>query len=151
MRRNNIWMRYLTLGLIISIGILLNSCKDYFFNMVVEYHFVNETNYSISYPVGYEKFNVAPKSTIVIIEQGKGGGKHGVAASDFSSPLSSISALGIFTIKFNQAKCLVDIKPDDEHSVRNIKNFVAEKIAENSYKFTYTFTEADYNRAVQCP
>ena len=54
-------------------------------------------------------------------------------------------------IKFNDVKCLINVKENDRNSIRDIKNFVAERINNNTYKFTYTFTEADYNRASTCP
>lgn len=151
MQQKITWMRYLMLGLTISLIAILYSCKDDFFSIVVENHFINETDYSITYPTGYEKFNVSPKSTTIITERGKGAGKGGIRESDLTSPLFSFSPESLFTIKFNQTRCLVQVKVDDEHSVRNIKNFKTEKIGENHYKFTYTFTEADYNRATICP
>jgi len=151
MEQNNTWMRYLTLGLIISFFGILSSCKDHFFQIIIEIQIINETNYQVTFPIGYEKYNVAPKSKITIIEASKSVGKGGTQASDFPSPFFSINPNNDFTIKFNQIKCLEDIKIDDEHSIRDIKNFVTEKIGENHYKFTYTFTEADYNRAVTCP
>lgn len=144
-------MRYLMLRLTISLIAILCACKDDFFSIVAENHFVNETDYSITYPIGYEKFNVPPKSTTIITERGKGAGKGGIRESDFTSPLFSFSPESQFTIKFDQTRCLTQVKVDDEHSVRNIKNFKTEKIGENHYKFTYTFTEADYNRATICP
>ena len=150
MRRNNIWMRYLILGLVISLIITLNSCKDHFFSIVGEYQFVNETNYSVTYSSSYEKFNVAPNSAVVIMENGRGSGKEGIREADFVSPLFSLSSADILTIKFDQTRCLTDVKVDDKHSVRNIKNFRITKMGNNHYKFTYTFTEEDYNRAMAC-
>ena len=150
MERKNIWKRYLTLGLIISLISIISSCKDYFYNEIGEYQFVNETSYSIVYSIGYEKFNIGPKSKILITQNKKtGGDKGGAKVSDYKSPLYSQTAT--LNIKFNNLKCLNDVKENDINSVRDIKNFVTEKIGENHFKFTYTFTEADYNRAVNCP
>jgi len=150
MQQKTTWMRYLRLGLAISLIAILNSCKDDFFTIIVENHFVNETNYAITYPTGYEKFNVPAKSSIIVTERAKSGGKGGVRESDFPSPLSILSPVVQLTIKFGQSKCLVDVRVDDLHSVRDIKNFKAETLGDNHFKYTYTFTEADYTRATSC-
>jgi len=152
MEQKTAWMRYLMLALIIShIAILSSSCKDDFFTIIAENHFINQTNYSITFPVGYEKFNVSPRSTVIVTERGKGAGKGGIQESDFTSPLFSVFSGSPLILKFDQSKCLIDIKVEDENSIRNIKNFKTEKLGDNHYKFTYTFTEADYNRATTCP
>ena len=151
MEQNNTWMRYLILGLIISLFGILTSCKDHFFQINIEIQLINETNYQVTFPIGYEKYNVAPKSRIIITESSKSVGKGGTRASDFKSPFFSINPNNDFTIKFGPTKCLSNIKIEDLHSIRDIKNFFTETLGENHYKFTYTFTEADYNRAVACP
>lgn len=35
--------------------------------------------------------------------------------------------------------------------LETLKNHTAERVSDVTYKFTYTFTEADYNRSVNCP
>ena len=149
MEQNNMWKNFLIIGLIINLIFIISSCKDYFYNEIGEYQFVNETDYSIIYSVGYEEFNIGPKSKILITQNKKtGGDKGGAKVSDYKSPLYSHNAT--LNIKFNNLKCLSDVKENDINSVRDIKNFVAEKIGRSHYKFTYTFTDADYNRAVTC-
>ena len=150
MEQNNIWMRYLQIGIIISLIAVLASCKDYFFQIIIEVEIINETNYRIDFPLAYEKYNVAPRSRTTVTQVSKSVGKNGTKVSDFPSPFYSLNTKDDFTIKFGQTKCLANIKIEDEHSIRDIKNFVAEEIGENHFKFTYTFTDADYNRAVTC-
>lgn len=154
MEQNNTLKHYLIIGLIISLITLIGSCDKgiYRYERLAEFHFVNETNYNVTYPTSYERFNIAPKSAIIIKENIPVGSKKMQATiSDYISPLSSESATNNLTIKFNNMKCLINVKEDEINSIRNIKNFIAEKIGENNYKFTYTFTEADYNRAITCP
>lgn len=152
MQQKTTWMRYLTLGLITSLLTMFSSCDNNMYRYVrlAEYHFINETNYAITYPIGYEEFNIKPISTTIFRQSVNSGGK-GVQVSDYISPLSSDLPTYKLVIKFDNIKCLTDVKADDVHSIRDIKNFIAEKIGKNSYKFTYTFTEADYNRATTCP
>jgi len=150
MRQKITWMHFLILGLIISLAAILSSCDKDVYGVVTEHHFINQTNHHITYPIGYEKFNVSPQSTTTIRTNTRVGGK--VVETEFhSSPLFILPSSSILTIKFDNSKCLIDVKVDDVHSVRNIKDFSIEKVSENRYKFTYTFTEADYNRAVTCP
>ena len=148
MEQNNMLKHYLIIGFIISLIAIIGSCKDDYYDQFGEFYFVNETNYNITYEFGIEKFNVAPKSTTIIKEKFRGEGNE-ATASNYVSPLSYYGKE--LHIKFNNMKCLINVKDDDINSVRNIKNFIAKKVGENNYRFTYTFTEADYTRAVTCP
>ena len=148
MEQNNTWMRYLRLGIIINILILFYSCnKITEFTQEGDFYFVNETNHRITFDKGLEKFNVLPKSTTLFTDIQDSGGR--ASASNYQSPLMIISRGGL-TVRFNDNKCLEN-NYYTEHSILDINNFVAEKISIRKFKFTYTFTEADYNRAVACP
>ncbi|WP_316851672.1 hypothetical protein [Pedobacter agri] len=141
--------RYLIIGLIISITSMSEGCiKDDFYDQYGQYQFINETNYNITYNTGLESFNLLPKSTTTFEEKSRGAGKK-AEESNYSSPFRHYS--GDLVIKFNNQRCLVNIKEEDVHSIRNIKNYTAERVNDVTYKFTYTFTEADYNLAVNCP
>jgi hypothetical protein len=76
MGQSNTLKHYLIIGLIISFGALFNSCKDVAYVSTSDFYFVNETNYAITYELGLEKFNVAPKSTTKFTDrkQSFGGG-----------------------------------------------------------------------------
>ncbi|WP_421945206.1 hypothetical protein [Pedobacter sp.] len=149
MKQNNTLKSYLIIGLIISINSILGGCvRDNFYDQYGQYQFINETNYNITYNTGLEDFNILPKSTIIFEEKYRGEGKK-PEASNYNSPFKYYSS--DLVIKFNSLKCLVNVKYDDVHSIRNIKNYTAERVNDVTYKFTYTFTEADYNRAVNCP
>lgn len=149
MEQNNMSKHYLIIGLIISIISISGGCvKDNFYDQYGQYQFINETNYNITYNTGLKEFNILPKSTILFEEKSRGEGKK-PEASNYNSPFKYYS--GDLVIKFNGLKCLVNIKDDDLHSIRNIKHYTAERVNDVTYKFTYTFTEADYNRAVNCP
>ena len=150
MEQNNMWKRYLMRGLIISLITLFNACsqKTSRWQQVGDFYFVNETNYSISYPTEFEIFNILPKSTTFFKQTITKGGNVIVNSqiSDYQVPLQNFSG----TIKFNNAKCLNN-NIGNEHSIQEIKNYVTERTGDNTFKFTYTFTEADYNKAAICP
>lgn len=151
MAQNKTLKHYLTIGLVISLFGILISCKnEEFFTQTASFHFVNQTNYNVSYDSGLEKFNIPAKSTTVTNETYRGGGKGASAPPLYNHPFNEHYGKKI-NIKFNNVKCLIDVKVDDPNSVMNIKNYTVEKIDNYTYKLTYTFTEADYNRAVACP
>ena len=89
MVQNNTLKHYLIIGIIINLMILFNSCdagdNDAHLRLG-EYHFVNETNYAITFPAGHERHNIAPKSTTVFLEKFNVRGKSGAELSDFISP-----------------------------------------------------------------
>lgn len=139
---------YSIIGLIISLIIVSSSCTDGYYPLYGEYYFVNNTNYTITSDAKSGLINVAPNSTAVYKEK-LTGEKRWAEVSNYVSPLKHYSY--DVNIKFNSTKCLMKVKEEDVHSIRDIKNYVAEKVNENTYKFTYMFTEADYNRATTCP
>ena len=152
MGQNNIWMRYLALGIVIN-GLLLLGCGKIRHERFqkAEFRFVNKTNYDITYEQkGLESYHVAANKTITVNQTQD---VDRVAnATTYLSPFRYINAFperyGI--IEFNHTKCL-KVTFDDAFGPLNIKNYVAEKMDKNTYKFTYTFTEEDYNRATACP
>jgi hypothetical protein len=153
MEHNNTLMRYLQLGIVISLFNLTISCnKTTNPGYDLEVYFVNQTNYNITYGQGFGEFNVKAKSTI-IIKQSRDGIKPVLTNDSFLSPLlvNSRPFTNPFFIYFDLNKCLVQTRTT-ENSVFNVDSYKQlEKIGENTYKLTYTFTEADYNRAVICP
>ena len=145
MEQNNIWTRYLIIGWLISILLFTNSCtKDY--EQTAEYIIVNATDYKINFGEKLKGYNLLPKQIYRSLEIMNG--NKNVSESSYRSPLYMA---GPITIEFDGNKCLVLQAIDSEHSILNIKNFVSENNGSRSYKFTYTFTEADYNRATACP
>lgn len=122
-----------------------------------EFYFVNETDHSITFdfnPVGskktfMEKYTVAARSTTLVKQTQDS--KKTVTALDFNTPFSiEYGFSDPLTVKFDNNKCLNQTVNSD-HSALDIKNYAAEKLGERRYKFTITFTEADFNRSLSCP
>jgi hypothetical protein len=149
---NNTLMRFLTLGLVFNI-ILISSCSKKFVNPArdADFHFINMTDKNISYEVGLEKFNLKPSETITIGQSQDDSGLE-LSPSSYSNPFRELMTPQDkdIIIKFNVNKCWTTAVGTD-HSPLDIKNYTSEKLGERKYKFTYTFTEADYNRAITCP
>ena len=143
MGQNNIWMRYLLFGAFsLLITFSLSCIKEYTQKGI--FVFVNQTNYNISAGYSVEPFTLVPNSTMNK-EQVQPSTKK-VTALGFQNPLSADNQ---FVVKIGD-KCIINTK-ESINSIINIASYISEKIDERTYKFTYTFTEADYNRAVTCP
>ena len=146
MEHKTTWMRYLMLGSFIFLLFII-SCKKHY-RSTGEYHFINKTNYNITFEKGFDSYNLSPNATYTM-SYGQDSGKE-IDPKNFIPPLM-IASNGGLTIRFNQTRCLVTTFYT-EHSPLNINSYSNDgKIGELTYKFTYTFTEADYNRATTCP
>ena len=147
--------------LFVSIVLMVGCGKiivDYAYS--TEYIFVNNTSHIITYmqipnnvnSQEFEQYNIGPKSSINIKRTGEGA--KNMQANNFMSPFGDNNAykgLGLkLIVNFDGERCWI-LPFEGEHSPMDIKSYISEKIGHNNYKFTYTFTEEDYNRAVVCP
>ena len=153
MEHNNTLMRYLQLGIVISlVGFIISCNKTTNPGYDLEVYFVNQTNYNITYGQGFGEFNVKAKSTI-LIKQSRDGISPVLTNDTFLSPLlvKSRPFINPFFVYFDLNKCLIQTRTT-ENGVFNADSYKQlEKIGKITYKLTFTFTEADYNRAVNCP
>ena len=141
-------MRYIYLGLFIGLSILASCKKNTSWTMKGDFYFVNETSHNITYAQsGLEEFNIPPKSSIFITESQDG--REEVKPTYYHSPLIRQGIKNSLIVKFDNSKCLETF--DRKNTPLNIENYISEKIAERTFKFTYTFTEADYDAATVCP
>lgn len=65
MKKKTTWMRYLTLGIIISLSILINACKKEYFR-VGHFYFINQTAHTITYDNLFQEYNLAPNQILLI-------------------------------------------------------------------------------------
>ena len=145
--QNKIWTYYLLLG-VFSLSILGFSCKKAHLQ-IAQFYYVNDTDYTIRLINQSKKHIFLPRQTTIINQDQAGDGK--VNTDDFKDPFTNdINIEGKELIFQLEDKCLTHTV-NSEHSIINLKNYVAERVNKITYKFTYTFTEADYNRAVACP
>ena len=143
---------YLLTGLLINSINLSCGKKSIDYGRQGEFVFINKTSHSISYPKGIEKYNILPNATVTITQTQESAKV--VNAESYIAPF--IIDYGfktdppILPIQFDGNRCW---NPNNvsEHSPLELKNYIAEKLDERKYKFIYTFTEADYERAVACP
>ena len=142
-------MRFLVLGGF-SLILFGFSCKKSEYVHNLEYYFDNKTNHLIKLDYPSYKFTIEPAKTFVLKESFDGP-KTSTAESYLSNPIPSL-------INRKQAEVVIRIgdkcfisTDNSEHSLINMKSYVGEKLGERKYKFTYTFTDADYERAVVCP
>ena len=147
-------MRFLTIGLIANVLMLVNGCITRDYGMEGEFYFVNKTNYNIVFSPGFEKYNLQPHTVSTVFRTSDLSGKV-VEPSSFASPLYKenvpMPPKQTIVIKFDGKRCMVIKDEKGENNPLNINSYTAEKLGERKYKFTYTFTDADYERAVACP
>ena len=158
MKKHETSKRYLITLLFIGTLLLINSCKKINYLQHGEYHIVNITNYNITFEKELETCNVIPKGTTIIYDTQESRKNMKPAdylnAADFSNPIDRLK-LGTINIKYTKsdgtAKCLLKQTKDSINSILNPDKFISEQIGERTYKFTYYFSNSDYNRAVTCP
>ena len=88
-----------------------------------------------------------------LIKQSRDGISPVLTNDTFLSPLlvKSRPFINPFFVYFDLNKCLIQTRTT-ENGVFNAASYKQlEKIGKITYKLTFTFTEADYNRAVTCP
>ncbi len=146
MKQKTIWIHYLLIGVIFNLLFAGFSCKKIEPDMDGEYVYINSTNHIISFLTPHvDSFKLLGLKTHLIK-------LHGVARKKarpetYGTPFNNSSSL---VIQFDGNKCLT-MTNLSENSLLNINHYSVEKIDDWTYKFTYTFTEADYNRAITCP
>jgi len=117
-----------------------------------EYVFVNKTQHNITYIQEFEKYNVAPNSTVTFRTTGEG--SENLQADQYTSPFGDPEAYTNagrnLKLSFNGNRCW-QAAPYGNHSPLDIKSYLAEKLSNNNYRFTYIYTEEDYARAGSCP
>jgi len=153
MGQNNMLKHYLIIGLIISLLTLFNSCSTTnMYALGAEFKIVNKTNYNITFEEPLlQEYNVLANGTKVFtVTQRTGTRIKRALPSDYFSQFS-LPGRDMLLVKFNGNMCLSMKGKEGINNIRDINSFVAEKLGNVNYKFTYTFTEADYNRAVACP
>ena len=143
--QSKIWMLFLVLG-VFSLFFFGFSCKKINREKSLEFIYINSTNHTINFfTPHFNSFNLLGLKTH-LIEQVQVAGKK-IGFETFRTPFTNSNSL---VLQFDGNKCLTMTNSSD-HSMLNMSNYTEEKIDDMTYRFTYTFTEADYNRAVACP
>ncbi len=138
------WMRCLTLGTsLFAIAIYaIFSCKeekDYLVKGTFVY--VNNTDSLIEIKNGPYIFTVNSKDTYTIEQMGDGSKE--VTEKSYVAPYA-----GGQIIIYGKKMC--DTLLVSKEGIAGIENYKSEKIGDRNYKFTYTFTDIDYKKALPC-
>lgn len=109
--------------------------------IISDFIYINNTNYVIKTPVGI----IQPNSQILIHDEGDG--PCDISEKNYVPPFISETI-----IRFDSNKCLTfkSIKVGVGEGPVGIANYKFKKISSVYYEFTYTFTEEEYNQAVDC-
>lgn len=152
-QQNKILKLYFTI-ILICLSVITFSCKKVGEPIKhAKYILVNQTQHDITFIPEFSVNNLAANKTLEKSITTDANSYNDSPKNYFSifGDNAAIKGLGLkFVVKFNGNKCW---QPpyEGEHSPLDINSYVAKKVENNNYIFTYTFTEADYNRAVNCP
>ena len=142
MERKIIWMRFLTLGISLMCMPTFVQCKkrvDYFVR--ADFVYVNNTDLVIEVKSGADNFTIKPQETDTIKINGEG--PQEVTEKNYLPPFQ-----GGQIIIYGNIKC--DTLTIPRESITGIDNYTSEKIGERYFRFTYTFTDADFADAKPC-
>ena len=152
MKQKKIWMTYLTIGISLMMVV---SCgkKDIGHIMIINHNYVNQTNHDLTMEI-YNQHDELFKS--FTIEKGDTINSH-ITREDGPFLFHIKDQVGDSVIvKFADAKCLTytDNLDNPNNKIFNIDdydNFDTRLIEPGvRYNLYYTFTEEDYNLAVDC-
>lgn len=146
----NICKSLLGFGFLFSL-ILIPSCGkkiiDYA-DIEGDFYFINPTNYTVKIVNFQQDFNIISGELKLINH--KQGGLKTVTPISYTDPFTYGMAPNDKKLQLKIGNRCENATLNSQHSILNINSYVAEKLGERKYKFTYTFTEADYNRAIIC-
>lgn len=126
----------------VSTFLLLGCFSEVDCNVILEFTFKNNTPYTIETDMG----TINPNSEISIKEENLG--SCDAKSDDFIPPF-----LGDTKVFLNDKKCLVFLAGEKVglgEGIVGIDNYESEKISNNHFLFTYTFTEDELSRAEVC-
>ncbi|MBE7648884.1 hypothetical protein [Tenacibaculum finnmarkense] len=143
MKQKIIWMHCLHIGISLVFILLFAGCySEVDCNVISNFTYINNTSYTIETEIGI----INPNSKIFIKEEGLG--TCNIKSDEFVPPF-----LGNTKVIFDNIKCLTYQSGEEVglgEGIIGIDNYVSNKISNNHYNFTYTFTEEEYNKAVDC-
>ncbi|WP_412466720.1 hypothetical protein [Pedobacter sp. KLB.chiD] len=147
--QNKIWMRFLLLGISFYLTAVNVNCgkRSVDYVQYAQYEFINKTQYSIKVIESRSpdiSFKIDKGSTYSLLREQDGSDKI-VTEQSYISPFFSSQVI----IEFDNTRCL-NMTSQSEKSVFNLENYSSIRMNSRKYKFTYTFTEQDYDRAVAC-
>ncbi|WP_412466721.1 hypothetical protein [Pedobacter sp. KLB.chiD] len=147
--QNSIWMRFSMLGAfsILALGFSCKKKTDY--AQFAEFHYVNASSKEVKVEYPLKNFTILPSERFTIKQSDVG--PKTISPEVYNDPLPLYLTGEKRDEIFNRigTKCLISTRTS-QHSLININSYTVEKINDGYYKFTYTFTEEDYDRAVAC-
>ncbi|MDR0765578.1 MAG: hypothetical protein LBF09_01400 [Odoribacteraceae bacterium] len=132
MKRKTILIRFLLPGSLLVVGMIAFSCNvRYDAPVSSDWVFVNKTTSTIEVQDKiFNSFVLQPDSTYIFQESGEG--PDGIKPEGYYSPYGASSTIIVDdTIRHILSK---------GESISNVKNYKAEKVGYNYYRFTYIFT-----------
>jgi hypothetical protein len=159
MKQKKIWMRYLTTGISFFIILLIIlSCeeKSTSYRLNVDLIYKNETNQQITYNA-YSKednfnqfvFDLDPKKEKKI--ELRGTGTENNLNNCCEGVFEDFQGNSDILIEYNnKEKCLIYSNGEGSTTANINVTYTSREISSGYYEFTYTFTEEEYSKAINC-
>ncbi|MFV0290109.1 MAG: hypothetical protein ACK5IJ_04310 [Mangrovibacterium sp.] len=155
MKQRNIWMLYLSIGVI---SCILSGCKkqvEYIINADIIYK--NETPHTLKYfqyssidNYSFLVFELLPNAEKVFEIRGDGGHENPSGVNDYIGIFEGLQGNDGVLIQYDGNKCLV-YKAGEGSTTENFQqSYESQKINDRYYAFTYTFSNEEYQSAVDC-
>lgn len=139
------WVRYLLIGINTSLLLVLTDCsEDVDARVRADWVFINQSNFVVDF--GFEPLN--PMDTFLIQEDVDGPAN--VTEDSYMAP-SGLSSIIIFDNERGDTLYTGDNAwGDNAESIFNVDNYEFLKLEHNYFRFTYRFTELQYENASKC-
>ena len=144
------------LGISLLTFLFIASCGRTEYLAKASFVYKNETDYLISYnrilnSDTSQMFTIAPKSEKVLTFEGGGADKQPTIENCCEGFLESTQGIDApILVIFENLRCIVYLEGDGSTTTNLLNGYEAEQLTDRSFKFTFTFTEADYQNAVPC-
>lgn len=136
---------YLVIGISTLMVILNLGCnKKVDYQVRAKYLYINETDSTIRYPIGWEKFNVSAKDTLIY--ETDDDGPETIEADDYIPPMADCYPCIIY---FGKNLCDT-LSMGHTNSPLDIENYESRKLGERYYEFTFRYNQQMIDNSDNC-
>ncbi|MCP4458817.1 MAG: hypothetical protein GY816_12460 [Cytophagales bacterium] len=162
MKQKTIWMRYLIIGISLTLLLFLGSCREYpgEGRLDVDIIYINETSHGIKYYQYFPSevipkvfaFEIQPNAQELMEFRGIGSSSDDLTIENccegyfegFQGRNNSV------LVEFDEEKCLVHQSGDGPTTQNYSSGYEGKQLGERYFEFTYRFTEEHYQEAMDC-
>ncbi len=156
MEQKTTWMRYLIIGIKLSIIIVVSGCRNEY-TVTADFMYLNETPYNISYnwihPFTKDTINVF---ALLPFENTKLGGfvdgadKNPKIETCCEGYLDGIQSANQILVIFDNQRCITYEEGEGPTTTNILNGYERRVVTERHFEFTYRFTQDQFDQAELC-